>query len=140
MSTKPTRTKHATPEDTTQAVDELMKSLVHPAKEQIQALRAIVLEVDPSVTEGVKWNAPSFRTTEYFATTNLRTKEGIGVVLHFGAKVRDVAGVRDTIDDPERLLKWLAKDRATVAFASMREQSAQKSAFQAILRQWIQHV
>ena len=52
---------HKTPSDTSKAVDEFMKSL------------------------------PSFKTTEYFATTNLRTKKGIGLVLHFGAKVRTVA-------------------------------------------------
>ena len=34
------------------------------------------METAPGIREGVNWNAPSFRTTEYFATTNLREKDG----------------------------------------------------------------
>jgi len=131
---------HNTPADTTEAVDALMKSLRHPAANSIQALRAAILQVHPSIREGVKWNAPSFRTGEYFATTNLRTKSGVGVVLHFGAKVRSVAASRDSIDDPRKLLKWVAKDRATINFTDVKDLAAKKKAFQAILRQWIAHV
>lgn|GEM_PF-1591838 len=80
---------HNSRNDTTEAVDELMKSLVRQHKDAIAHLRRSILELDASISEGVKWNAPSFRTTEYFATTNLRTKEGIGVILHLGAKIRD---------------------------------------------------
>ena len=88
---------HSTPADTTEAVDALMKSLQHPAENEIQALRALILQVDPSIREGVKWIAPSFRMSEYFATTNLRTKVGVSVVLHFGAKVRNVGVGRESM-------------------------------------------
>ena len=85
---------HKSKADTTQAVNDLVSSLNHPATQEIQMLRDIVCEVSPSIQEGVKWNAPSFRVDEYFATINLREKQGVGVVLHFGAKVRDVAAGR----------------------------------------------
>jgi hypothetical protein len=131
---------HSTPADTSEAVDALMKSLKHPAEVEIQALRAAIMQVHPSIREGVKWNAPSFRTSEYFATTNLRTKDGVGVVLHFGAKVRNVAASRESIKDPQKLLKWVAKDRATVDFADVEDLAAKKNSFQAVLRQWIKFV
>jgi hypothetical protein len=140
MSPKPSVTAHSTPADTTEAVDALVKSLQHPAEDEIQALRSAIMQVDPSIREGVKWNAPSFRTSEYFATTNLRTKVGVGVVLHFGAKVRSVAAGRDSIKDPQKLLKWVAKDRATADFANLNDLAAKKKAFQAVLRQWITYV
>lgn len=131
---------HNTPADTTKAVDELMKTLQHPAESEIQRLREVILQVHPSVREGVKWKSPSFRTSEYFATANLRTKKGVGVILHFGAKVRSVGGNRESINDPQNLLEWLAKDRATANFAHMDDIAAKKKAFQAVLRQWIQYV
>ena len=133
-------TAHKSKADTAQAVDVLLSSLKHPATAEIQMLRAIVCEVSPSIQEGVKWNAPSFRVDEYFATINLREKQGVGVVLHFGAKVRDVAAGRESIADPDRLLKWLAKDRATVSFSGKDDIAARKPAFQAVLRQWIRFV
>ena len=124
--------------DTSAAVDELMVRLEHPHKTAIEALREIMCCADPSIAEGVKWNAPSFRTTEYFATTHLRAKDGIGVILHLGAKVRENPSV--DVKDPEGLLKWLGKDRAMVSFAGVEEVRARKEAFQAIVRQWIKFV
>ena len=117
-----------------------MQALEHPAKALVELLRRTVLDTDARIAEGVKWNAPSFRTTDYFATTNLRAKAGVGLVLHFGAKVREVAAGPGTIDDPQRLLQWLAKDRATVTFADAKELGARRLALQAVLRQWIRHV
>ena len=140
MNSKSSAPVHDTPADTTEAVDVLMKSLQHPTAREIQALRAVILQVHPSIREGVKWNAPSFRTGEYFATTNLRTKSGVGVVLHFGAKVRSVAASRESIKDPQKLLKWVAKDRATANFADVNDLATKKKAFQEVLRQWITHV
>ena len=95
-------------------------------------------DTDSSIAEGVKWNAPSFRTHEYFATTHLRAKEGIALVLHLGAKVRDVTKV--PIADLQNLLKWLAKDRALAAFRNDKDLEARTEALQAILRQWIVYV
>jgi hypothetical protein len=140
MKSQASAAVHSTPADTTGAVDALMKALRHPAEKEIQALRALILQVHPSIREGVKWNAPSFRTSEYFATTNLRTKVGVSVVLHFGARVRTVAADRESIKDPQGLLEWVAKDRATANFANTKDLAAKRKAFQAVLKQWITHV
>ena len=134
------KASHSTPADSTSAVDAFMASLVHPHKVEIEALRRLMLEVDPSVREGVKWNAPSFRTAEYFATTNLRAKSGISVILHLGAKVRQLPPGGVAIDDPAKLLKWLGKDRAMVEFDDAQEFNNSKAAFQAVLRQWVKFV
>ncbi|MEK8035091.1 DUF1801 domain-containing protein [Ideonella sp. DXS29W] len=117
-----------------------MAELVHPHKPEIEALRKLMLEVEPSVQEGVKWNAPSFRTSEYFATTHLRAKSGLSVVLHLGAKVRQLPAGGVTIEDPAKLLKWLSKDRAMVEFATAEEFNNSKAAFRAVLRQWVKYV
>jgi hypothetical protein len=126
--------------DTKKAVDDFMAKLDHPHKRDIEALRKLVLAADPAIREGVKWNAPSFRTTEYFATTHLRAKAGIGVILHLGAKARALPEGGLAIDDPEGLLKWLGQDRAMVELGAGRELAGKAAAFQAVLRQWIRHV
>ena len=126
--------------DTTEAVDAFMAKLDHPHKRDIETLRKLVLAVDPSIGEGVKWNAPSFRTTEYFATTHLRARTGIGVILHLGAKARALPKGGLAVDDPEGLLKWLAPDRAMVELGAGKEFAGKAAAFQAVLRQWIRHV
>jgi hypothetical protein len=129
-----------TPADTAQAVDRFMAALEHPHKPEIEALRQGICAVDPSIAEGVKWNAPSWRTTDYFATTHLHAKTGFGLILHLGAKARDMPDGRLAIADPGGLLKWLGKDRAQVGFASAADFAARLPALQAIIRQWITHV
>jgi Domain of unknown function (DU1801) len=137
---KPKSPAHGTPSDTSRAVDAFMGTLEHPCKVGIESMRRLMLGVDPGIREGIKWNAPSFRTTEYFATTNLRSKGGIGVILHLGARVRrrPAGGVK--IDDPKELLKWLGKDRAMVEFSSSADLEKKAAAFRAVLRQWIRYV
>lgn len=121
--------------DSSAAVDALMATLEHPHRDAVQALREIVCGADARIAEGVKWNAPSFRTGEYFATTHLRAKTGIALILHLGAKVRDIPAV--TVDDPDHLLTWLAKDRAIVSFAGLADLQARAPALQALIRHWI---
>lgn len=139
-ASRPKPLSRSTPANTTQAVDEFMRGLEHPFKPGIEALRTLVLGVDPSIAEGIKWNAPSFRTSEYFATTHLRAKAGVGLILHLGAKVRELPEGAIAIDDPMTLLKWLGKDRAMAEFADERELEEKKALLVAVLRQWIKYV
>lgn len=121
-------------------VDALLAALEHPMKEEIARVRAVILGADPRITESVKWNAPSFATTEHFATFHLRAKEGVQVVLHLGARPRPSARVRDEIADPAGLLEWRAVDRATVTFRDRIDVEAKKAAFAALIRDWIEFV
>ncbi|HST02628.1 MAG TPA: DUF1801 domain-containing protein, partial [Usitatibacter sp.] len=122
------------------SVEAFLASLDHPFKPEIIALRRIILGAAPGITEGIKWNVPSFRTSEYFATTHLRGKDCAQVVLHFGAKVRELPGAGVVIADPESLLQWLAQDRAITRFRDLRDIEARGAAFADVIRQWIPYV
>jgi len=122
---------------TSAAVDLFMSLLEHPAKALIAALRAIITGVDARIAEGIKWESPSFRVSDYFATVNLRCKVGVGLIPHFGAKVRALPAGGAAIDDPAGLLTWLAADRAMVEFADLNALRTHQAALQAIIRQWI---
>ena len=140
MPPTPAKPAHSTKADTTDAVEAFLASLDHRHLAEIRALRQIVLDADPSIAEGIKWNAPSFRTSEYFATFHLRHKHGVGLILHLGAKKRDPSLDAAKIGDPEGLLQWLGPDRALIGFADSSEINARSSAFQALLRRWIAFV
>lgn len=126
--------------DTSAAVNQFMATLDHPFKAEIEALRLDMLAVDPSIAEGIKWNAPSWRTTEYFATTHLRSKTGLGLILHLGAKTRELPEGGLVIADPAGLLKWLDKDRAQIEFTSAADFAAKRPALQTLIQRWIAHV
>lgn len=118
------------------AVAAFMGSLDHPLKGVVESIRSTVLGADPAITEGIKWNSPSFYRHGWFATVNLRAKGGVQVVLHHGAKVRDDAALGQTIDDPSALLKWLSADRAVITFAGDEDFAGKRAAFASIIRQW----
>lgn len=135
-SKKPAKRSASAPE----SVETFLASLEHPRKQEILALRQIILGADPSIAEGIKWNVPSFLTSEYFATMHLRAKDGVQIIMHLGAKTRDTATTGIAIADPESLLEWLAKDRAAVKFRDMKDIDAKRSAFASLIREWIKHV
>jgi len=117
-----------------------MVALEHPFKAEIELLREILLGADPAIAEGIKWNAPSFRTVEYFATTHLRGKGTIGLILHLGAKARELPAGGLAVADPAGLLKWLGKDRAMIEFRQRAEIDSARGALAALIRQWIRYV
>lgn len=134
MAKPAARVKKTDPETST-GVDAFMATLEHPHKPVIAALREVIRAAAPGITEGIKWNAPSFRTHEWFATTHLRTKDGVAIILHGGAKAR--GGPPIAVDDPEGLLEWLGKDRARVVFSSVADVKSRRAAFVEVTRRWI---
>ena len=121
-------------------VEKFLAELKHPLTKEILAPRMIIRGADSSIGESIKWNAPSFSTTEHFATFHLRHKGGVQIVLHMGVKPRPGVHARAQITDPESLLEWKGADRATVTFHDMQEIAARKSALVKVLRQWITFV
>jgi hypothetical protein len=134
-----TSSKKPAKADASADVEAFLAALDHPFNPEILAIRKIILAADRSITEGIKWNAPSFRTSEYFATFHLRAKQGVQLILHLGAKVRDTSVV-GLIGDPQSLLEWLGKDRATIKFRDLKDIDAKRAAFTNVIRQWIKHV
>lgn len=106
---------------------------------ELEALRRIILDASPLITEGIKWKSPSFRTTDDFATMNIR-KDAVWLILHTGAKAKAAAKDGMEIPDPAGLLEWLAKDRAVVKFNETRTIAGSKKSLQAIIREWIKHL
>jgi hypothetical protein len=121
-------------------VESFLAALEHPFRREILAVRELILGADPGIAEGIKWNAPSFRTSEWFATFHLRARDGVQVILHLGAKKREDAPGVAAVEDPEGLLRWLAADRAAVKFGGLAEVEAKGPAFAAVVRGWIGHV
>ena len=120
-------------------VDAFLARLDHPLKGEIVALRQLLLGIDPAISEEVKWNAPSFRTSAHFATMYLRRTDSVKLILHLGARPK-AALPAEAISDPDGLLEWLGPDRASVRIIGMDDLAAKAAPLAALVRQWIQHV
>lgn len=139
----PSRPAKPKPRAATAPADDVaafLAALEHPHKPLVLAIRRLVLAADPAIGESIKWNAPSFHTTEHFATFHLRAKDGVQLVLHLGAKPRPGANAKRDVPDPDGLLDWKGADRAVVTARDAKELTARKAALTRILRAWITHV
>jgi hypothetical protein len=128
------------PPRTDPAVVEFLRDLEHPRKKDIEAVRQMILDAHPAIGEGLKWNAPSFRTSEYFATFFLRATDSVQLIFHMGAKVKDNSTKGLQIPDPEGMLQWLAKERCIVTLGAGKELAKRRGALQEIVRAWIRQM
>ena len=112
----------------TPQVEEYMRNLDHPMKAEAEAVRAIILGVDSRITEGIKWNSPSFYYKGDMAVFNLHSQDYLLIVFPNGV----------VIDDQTGLLEGDYPDRRLAYFRSMDDVNAKKSALEAAIRGWIQ--
>jgi len=120
-------------------VAEHIRSLDHPRKREIAAARKLILGADAKVSEAIKWQAPSFRTDDFFATINLRATDQLQIIFHTGAKAKGKV-VQGKIADPRGLLRWLAKDRAIASLGAGKAFDANKTALTALVRAWLKQL
>jgi Domain of unknown function (DU1801) len=136
---KPDPAKKASKPKPESSASDFMAALNHPLAADYAAGRKTILSADKSITDGVKWNSLAFRTTEWFATVNLRSRDGVQLVLHLGAKAGKEAPA-EAIPDPKRLLEWLGKDRAMATLGAGAGLKATLPALKAVVKAWIRYV
>lgn len=138
---KPAPKKQRTASERTE-VDELLAEKRHPLHDDIQSIRATILAADPSIREEVKWSSVSFRNDrDFFATVNLRSTDSLQLVLYTGVKAKATAKTGVSVEDPRGLIeKWAAKDRCLVTLGKGPEVEANKAAFVALVRGWLEFV
>lgn len=110
------------------------KALDHPLKKEIEAVRKTILAAG-DISEGIKWNAPSFRTADDFATMHLRSASDVQIIFHTGAKAKGKV-MQGKVADPAGLLRWLAKDRAMASLGAGAALRANLPALTALTRAW----
>jgi hypothetical protein len=102
----------------------------------VEQLRALLLAVRHDVTEHLKWNAPSYCVEgEDRITLGLDAKGGVRVVLHRGAKPKDLAGFQFV--DPSGLVRWAAPDRGILLFRTEEDVTGNREILAELFTRWL---
>jgi len=120
--------KKGSPVSRTDKVDEFLAALSHPLKAEVEAVRAVIKNVNKGINEEIKWKAPSFNYKgEYLVTFNLRDTSRLHLVFHnpFIPQVKS------------KLLEGDYQDRRMLYFADMDDIQAKKTELEKILKQLI---
>jgi hypothetical protein len=121
----------------TSDVDAFLAALKHPSRDEILALREAILRLNPSLTEHIKWKAPSFcadgddRVTFRFSPKS----DAVQLIFHRGAKVKDTKGFR--FNDTSGLLCWAAVDRGVVTFATAEAITRDRETIAKLVGAWV---
>lgn len=140
IAKKPAKASARSDTDGTKTVDAFMKTLRHPLNAVVQAVRKLIMSIQPGIREEVKWNAPSFCLQEFFATAGPHGRDFVRVVLHKGAEAKDNTTKAPKIADPQGILEWHAADRCSVKFHGLDDFNAKAASFKAIVKQWIKQL
>lgn len=108
-------------------VSKYMDALEHALKKEVAELRKIVKSSHADLKERIKWNAPSYYTTEDIVTFGPYRQGKILLVFHHPVIVK----VRST------LLEGDYKDRRLAYFSNMKEIKANKDELQRIINEVI---
>ena len=107
-------------------VNEYMDKLIHPLKNEINAVRAII-KSNKKISERIKWNAPSYYYKEDLVTFNPRNQNQVHLVFHNQA----IVNIKST------LLEGVYKDRRMTYFDSMAAIRKHKKELEAIINEYV---
>lgn len=120
-------------------VDEFRGNLTEEVRQTVDLLREIIATAHDDLSERIKWNAPSFAIGEEdLITLGLEKNGGVRVVLHRGAKRKDVTGFR--FDDTTGLARWPAADRGVVVFQDRSAVEQRRDALHQLCVRWVRCV
>lgn len=120
-------------------VDEFLAAQSPERRADVEALRALVLEAEPGLSEIVKWNSPNYVLGGVDRLTiNAAGTGPVRLILHFGTgRAEDTAAAPAFAGDPEGLLTWHSNIRASLALPQVAELAAKRQAILELIRAWL---
>ena len=123
---KPARPVLSGPEE----VEALMKSLKHPLKAEIEAVRAIIRGASKKLQERVKWKAPSFHCQGIdLGAFNLHQTGFAQLILVFPRGIPAETGTG--------VMEGAWKDRREVRFHDMEDVRKKKAGLVRVVKAWV---
>lgn len=120
-------------------VDEFLEAQEPRRRADVESLRELVREAEPSLTELVKWNSPDYQLDGVDRLTiNAAGRGPVRLILHFGTEHAEDRGAAPTFTgDPGGLLTWHSDIRASVPLPDAAELAEQRDAIIAVIRAWL---
>ena len=119
-------------------VTEFLTKVDHPLKNELLELCDVIRASDKTLTEQIKWNAPSFcHNGDDRITFNLSKRDALLLIFHRGAKAKKVKFTEPILTRNTDLLDWPAYDRAVMRFSNADDVKALKGKLKTIVKEWI---
>jgi hypothetical protein len=118
---------------------EFMTEFEDERKPLVEALLRTIIEACPTLTETIKWNAPTFCDKDKDRMTiMLHKKDRVGLILHTGARPKEDKKALILYRDDTELLDWNSNIRATISFSNLTVFLSKKELFTKAIKRWIE--
>lgn len=118
---------------------EFMTQFDDERKPLVAAMLKAISEVCPTLTETIKWNAPTFCDDgKDRMTFMLHKKDRVGLILHTGAKPKEDKRAPHLYTDDTELLEWNSNIRATITFSDLDEFLSKRELFKKAVNRWVE--
>jgi hypothetical protein len=120
-------------------LEEFLNDLDDNKRQQVDALRELILQVEPKLEEHIKWNAPSYVLGgEDRITFNLMNKQSVvKLVLHMGATRKENKKGTPVMLDESGLVEWSSDIRGMLTFTDMEAVNSSLASVKNILKSWL---
>lgn len=108
-------------------VDAWFDTYDNPQRELVQAVRAVILDVDGRLSETIKWKAPTFMFRGNLASFYPRSAKHVALMFHTGASLPDPTGLLEGDGDTSRVARFVDND----------DLAAKADALRDLVRAWI---
>jgi len=120
------------------SVDEFLSELSDERKQQVEALRTIIKNIDPNLTEHIKWNSPSYVLEGNDRITfNMHYPDQTMILIHMGATRKEDKKETPILSDDLWLVKWNSDIRGTLSFKTLGEIAANEDKIITLLKNWL---
>ena len=118
-------------------VSEFLDNLSHPFRKEIEALREIIFNAHPDITENIKWNGPNYTINGHDRVTiKVNPTKSFHLILHTGAKVQQQPAQK-ILENDYGILVWKSNDRAIADFRSTEDFEKASKHLGNILKNWL---
>ena len=121
------------------SLDEFFANQTPEKLEQVNALRKIILEIEPTLMENLKWNAPNYvYKGQDRITFNLMNKQGqVKLLIHMGATRKESKSAQPVLDNDEGIVEWNSDIRGTLTFTDLEDIASKKILLKRIIERWL---
>ena len=113
--------------NTAPVVEAWFESCQNPQKDLVQAVRRLVLDADPRMSETIKWQGPTFMYRGNLASFYPKSTKHVSLMFHTGA----------SLPDPTGLLEGEGATSRVATFHSADDLAAKADALRGLVVAWI---
>ena len=120
-------------------VDEYLADQTLEKLEQINFIRQLILRIQPSLTENLKWNAPnySFRDEDRITFNTMNKESIVKLILHMGTSKKENKKGKPVLSNDFGIVEWNSDIRGTINFRGIKDAKEKEEVLVKVLTNWL---